>query len=199
MSSDAKSGSARSQYLSFFLRDEEYGIDILRVRELIEYCTITRMPSMPKTIRGVLNLRGRVVPVIDMGPRFGLGETEITKWTCIVMLEATMEGEATVVGVLVDRVSQVIELDAEQIQPAPSFGTRVRSDFLQGLGQAGQKFVLLLDVDKLITPEELLREFEGDEIAALDAADASNSLLEPPSMHTEVTASAGVETPARVS
>jgi purine-binding chemotaxis protein CheW len=144
------------QYLSFFVGGEEYAAPILEVRELIEYQSITKVPSMPSFVRGVANLRGAVVPVIDLARRFGFGDTAITKWTCIVMIEVTLDGEHTVVGLLADAVSQVVELRSDQIEPPPAFGTRAKSDFLKGVGKADQRFVLLLDVPRLLTAQDLV-------------------------------------------
>jgi purine-binding chemotaxis protein CheW len=145
----------QTQYLGFVVADEEYAIGILRVREILEYDTITKVPTTPPSIRGVINLRGRVVPVIDLAVKLGLPESEVTKRTCIVVVEVDLEGERTVMGVLADTVSQVIDLPASEVEPPPSFGTRVRVDCLLGMGRAGKKFVLLLDIDKVLSAEEL--------------------------------------------
>jgi purine-binding chemotaxis protein CheW len=143
------------QYLSFLVAGEEYAIPVLEVKEIIQYSPVTRVPSMPASIRGVANLRGKVVPVVDLAVRFGLPESTITKWSCIVMVEALLDGEPSVVGLLADSVSQVLDLPAEAIEPPPSFGTRVRVEFLQGVGKAGGKFVLLLDLGHLLAGDEL--------------------------------------------
>lgn len=144
------------QYLSFFVGAEEYGIGILQVREIIEYSPVTKMPSMPASIRGVTNLRGRVVPVVDLAVRLGLPETPITKRTCIVMVEARLDGEESVVGLLVDAVSQVMDLPPAEIEPPPSFGTRIRVEFVRGMGKVGSKFVPLLHLDRLLDAADLL-------------------------------------------
>lgn len=147
----------RSQYLSFSLAGSEYGVGILKVKEILQYETITRVPSTPRSVRGVINLRGAVVPVIDLAAKFGLPETAITRLTCILIVEAMMDGQPTVVGVMSDAVQEVIELSAADIEPPPSFGTQVRVDFLLGMGKTGKKFVLLLDIDRVISADE--REF----------------------------------------
>jgi purine-binding chemotaxis protein CheW len=149
--------TARAQYLSFSLSGSEYGVGILKVREILQYETITRVPSTPKSVRGVINLRGAVVPVIDLGAKFGLGETPVTRLTCILIVEAALDGQPTVVGVVADAVREVIELGPDDVEPPPSFGTQVRVDFLLGMGKAGKKFVLLLDLDRVISADE--REF----------------------------------------
>ncbi len=143
------------QYLTFYIAGEEYAVGILRVREILEYDTLTRVPKTPAYIRGVINLRGNVVPVIDLAVKFGLGPSEVTKLTCVVILEVELDGEPTIMGVLADSVSQVIELASDDIQPAPSFGTQIKVDYLLGMGQSGKKFVLILDVDRVLSTSEL--------------------------------------------
>lgn len=144
------------QYLTFQLGGEEYALGILRVREIIQWQEVTRVPTAPAAIRGVLNLRGSVVPVVDLGVKFGVGATEPTRRTCIVIVEVEREGERTVMGVIADAVSQVMELGEGDIEPAPSFGTRVRVDYLHGMARMGDRFALVLDVDRLLSTTELL-------------------------------------------
>jgi purine-binding chemotaxis protein CheW len=144
-----------AQYLGFNIAGEEYAIGILRVREILEYDTLTKVPTTPPSIRGVINLRGSVVPVVDLAVKFGLPESVISKRTCIVVVEVNLDGERAVMGVLADAVSQVIDLPASEVEPPPPFGTRVRVDCLIGMGRAGRKFVLLLDIDKLLSLDEL--------------------------------------------
>jgi purine-binding chemotaxis protein CheW len=143
-----------AQYLTFQVADAEYGVGILQVREIIEYDTITRVPHAPVAVRGVINLRGSVVPVVDLAVKFGLPESRITKRSCVIVVECQLEGELTVMGVLCDAVSQVIDLTAADIEPAPAFGSRVRIEFLRGMGKVGGKFVLLLDLDRLLSAQE---------------------------------------------
>lgn len=145
----------RAQYLGFYIGGEEYAIGILRVREILEYDTVTKVPTTPPSIRGVINLRGSVVPVVDLAVKFGLPESVVSKRTCIVVVEVDLDGERAVMGVLADAVSQVIDLPASEVEPPPPFGTRVRVDCLIGMGRAGRKFVLLLDIDKLLSLDEL--------------------------------------------
>jgi purine-binding chemotaxis protein CheW len=156
------------QFLTFVLAGEEYAVGILRVREIIELPPLTRVPTTPPCIRGVLNLRGGVVPVVDLAVKFGLGETAATRFTCVVIVEAELAGEATVMGLMVDAVRQVLELDAAALVPPPQFGTRIRTDYLLGMGQCGAKFVLLLDLDRVLSEAELLAV-----AAAADAAPAA--------------------------
>jgi len=146
----------QSQYLGFYLAGEEYGVDILRVKEILQYDTVTKVPTTPASIRGVINLRGSVVPVADLAVKFGLPESTITKHSCVVVVEVDIEGEQTVMGILADSVSQVIDLPPGEIEPPPPFGTRVRVECLLGMGKAGKKFVLLLDIDKVLSTRDLL-------------------------------------------
>jgi purine-binding chemotaxis protein CheW len=147
-------GADRSQYLSFSLGGAEYGVGILKVKEILQYETVTRVPSTPRSVRGVINLRGAVVPVVDLGAKFGLAETAITKLTCILIVEALLDGKPSVVGVMADAVQEVIELGPADVELPPSFGTQVRVDFLLGMGKVGKRFVLLLDIDRVISADE---------------------------------------------
>ena len=143
--------AARTQFLSFVLAGEEYAVDILRVKEIIEYDSLTRVPAMPPAVRGVINLRGRVVPVLDLALRFGLPESVITPRSCIVMLELRGEDGPIVMGIITDAVSEVLDLAADQIQPPPSFGTAVAAEFLDGMAETtNRKFVMLLNIDRAL-------------------------------------------------
>lgn len=142
------------QYLTFTVGDEEYGISVLGVREILEYDTVTRVPRTPDYIRGVINLRGRVVPVIDLAVRFGMAARPVTKRTCVVIAEVEVEGRPEVMGLVVDAVSQVIELGPGEIETPPSFGTAVDIAYLKGMGRTGKRFVLLLDIDRVLSAEE---------------------------------------------
>lgn len=154
----SESVSPSSQYLSFFLAKEEYALGILQAKEIIEYDTITRVPGVPSWIRGVFNLRGSVVPVIDLAVKLGMPPATLTRWSCIVVVEVKRDGERTVLGLLADSIGQVLELEAKDVVPPPSFGTAVPVDYLLGLGrlEGGQKFVLLLDIDKVLSSQEVL-------------------------------------------
>ena len=140
----------QTQYLSFQLAGEEYAVSILRVKEIIEYGTLTKVPQTPPSIRGVINLRGRVVPVMDLALKLGIGPSPITPRSCIIILEVDLDSERVVMGVIADIVNQVIELLPDDILPAPAFGARIRVDFVRGMGKAGSKFVLILDIDKVL-------------------------------------------------
>jgi purine-binding chemotaxis protein CheW len=143
------------QYLTFRIRDEEYAVSLLRVKEIIEYETVTRVPTTPAHIRGVINLRGAVLPVVDLAAKFGHAESALTRTTCIVVVETALHGETVVVGMLADAVSQVIDLAADQIEPPPPFGTHVRVDFLVGMAKIDGRLALVLDLDRVLSPVEL--------------------------------------------
>lgn len=140
-----------TQYLSFQLAGEEFAFGIMRVKEILEYDTITRVPNAPAAVRGVINLRGSVVPVVDLACLFGLPATAVSRRTCVVIVEARVDEQDVVMGVLADAVSQVIDIAADAIEPPPAFGTRVRADYLLGMGKLdARKFLLVLDIDRLL-------------------------------------------------
>lgn len=144
------------QYLTFQIGGEEYAVSLLKVKEIIEYDVVTEIPKTPEWVRGVINLRGNVVPVIDLAVKFRLPASTVGKLTCIVITEVESEGEPTVMGIMADAVRQVIALKPEEIEVPPSFGTRVKVDFLLGMARSGKKFCLLLDPEKVLSTEELL-------------------------------------------
>jgi purine-binding chemotaxis protein CheW len=145
-----------AQYLGFSLADETYAIELLRIREIIEHVPITRVPGMPSSVLGVINLRGRVVPVVDLAVKMGLGPRPITRWTCFVIVEAVMDGERTTLGLLADSVSEVLDLAPDDVEPPPAFGTRTPVDYLRGMGRQEQRFIFLLDLDRMLSAEALL-------------------------------------------
>lgn len=148
-------GIAPAQYLTFTLGGEMFGVGILNVKEIIEFGNITEIPMMPAFIRGVINLRGAVVPVIDLAARFGGKSTEIGRRTCIVIIEVLDEDTHHDIGVVVDAVSEVLEIPNGEIEPPPSFGTRIRAEFIQGMGKVAGKFVILLDIARVLSVEEI--------------------------------------------
>ena len=156
MATATKEGIEQQQYLTFLLAGEEYAISILKVKEIIEYDTVTVVPKTPKWIRGVINLRGSVVPVVDLAVKFGLEERPVTRTSCIVILEGQLENQNTTMGIVADAVSQVMDLAEQDIREVPEFGTRVQVNYLLGMAQLGKKFALLLDVDKVLSTDELL-------------------------------------------
>lgn len=149
------SRAAPAQYLTFRIADETYAVGILKVREILQYETVTKVPATPRSIRGVMNLRGSVVPVVDLAVKLGLPESTLTSRTCVVILEVENDGERMVMGVMADSVSEVIELHGSDIEPPPPFGSRVRVDYLIGMGRADKKFLLVLDIDKVLSAEDL--------------------------------------------
>jgi len=156
-----------NQYLTFALAGEEYGISILQVTEIIECSTLTKVPGTPMWIRGVLNLRGSVVPVVDLATKFGLGPTAMTRRTCVIIVELLVDGERLMMGVMADWVRQVIELGPDEIQSAPTFGPKVRVDCIQGMGVNNNKFVVLLDIDRILSSNELLAATSATEVEAV--------------------------------
>lgn len=148
--------SGAGQYLTFFVGGDEYAVGILRIREILEFAGATRVPGAPPGILGVINLRGKVVPVVDLAAKFELPPAELTRRTCVVIVDIEVESTATVIGLVTDSVSQVIELAEGRIEPPPSFGTRAAAAFLKGVGKHGDRFVLILDVDELLSENERL-------------------------------------------
>lgn len=173
------SDSEQQQYLTFLIGEEEYGVPVLRVREIVAYGSVTRVPSAPSWIRGVINLRGVIVPVVDLALKFGLPATRIGRRTCIVIVEVALVNEETAMGVLSDAVQEVATLAPEDIEPPPPFGSAVRIEFLIGMRTSGRGFLQLLDIDKVLATDELLAvtglEVPKDTAVAI-AGDASASL-----------------------
>jgi purine-binding chemotaxis protein CheW len=145
-----------TQYLSFALGDEIFAVDVAKVREILDVTTITKIPQTPDFMRGVINLRGRVVPVMDMRLKFGMPATEQTVNTCIIVIEVVHEGDTLVLGSLADSVQEVLELEPGQIEPPPRIGTRLRSDFIKGMGRVNDQFIIVLDTDRIFTVDEVM-------------------------------------------
>lgn len=154
------------QYLTFTLGEEIFAMDIRTVREIIQYGPMTTVPLMPAFVRGVINLRGAVVPVIDLQARFGRSQAQVCKKTCIIIFDAMRAGERVELGLMVDAVSEVVEIAQNQVEPPPNFGTAVRRDFIQGMGKMGSRFVIILEPDKAFDLEEMA------ELCATAAAEA---------------------------
>ncbi|SMP52920.1 chemotaxis protein CheW [Desulfonatronum lacustre] len=152
---DDKLSTTLRQYLTFTLDKELYAMDIAKVREVLEYTEITRVPRTPEFLRGVINVRGRAVPVVDMRLKFGMSRTEPTVNTCIIISEVELDGEATVLGALADSVQEVFDLEPDQIEPAPRLGARINSEFIEGMGKQGEDFIIILNIDKVFSAEEL--------------------------------------------
>lgn len=153
MSTDAITQTAL--YLTFRLGEETFAIDVSQVREILDMTTITQMPRSPDFMRGVINVRGAVVPVVDMGMKFGLAETARTQNTRIIVMEPSLEGETTVLGAIADSVHDVIELEPDQIEDPPRIGSRWKSEFIMGIGKQADDFIILLDIDRIFSSGEL--------------------------------------------
>lgn len=138
------------QYLTFQVNQQKLAVEILCVKEIIEHGNITMVPMMQACISGVINLRGAVVPVIDLSSRFGQGKTAVNRRTCIVILESNVQDESQVIGFMVDAVNAVVDVPTESVNPPPQFGSGVNTDFLKGVGRIGEEFVLLLNVERLM-------------------------------------------------
>ena len=144
-----------TQYLTFRLGDEIYALDIGKVREVLDFTTVTKVPRTPDFMRGVINLRGSVVPVVDLRLKFGISATEKTVNTCVIITEVTVDGDTTVLGILADSVQEVIGLDPGDISAPPKIGTLLRTEFLRGLGKRDDTFLIILNIDKVFSTEEL--------------------------------------------
>jgi purine-binding chemotaxis protein CheW len=160
-----------TQYLTFMLAGEVFAIGILQIKEIIEYHSLTEVPMMPACVRGVINLRGAVVPVMDPLARFGRTSSEITKKTCIVIVEVETADGAQVIGVVVDAVNEVLDIAPADIEPAPAFGARIRGDFIHGMGKVKGKFVILLNVNHVLSLDEIT------DVRALDDGGPTDTAL----------------------
>ena len=144
------------QYLTFKMADEIFAFDVAKVREILELIPITKVPQTPEFMRGVINLRGSVVPVIDLRLNFGMQCTENTVNTCIIVVEVNLNGEAIVLGVLADSVQEVVEMEPDLIEPPPRLGTKLKTEFIKGMGKVEDNFVMILDIDKVFSADELI-------------------------------------------
>jgi len=138
------------KYLTFALANEEYGLEILKVREIIGYIDVTAVPQTPSHVKGVINLRGQVIPVVDLRAKFGMATTAVTDETCIIVVEITQSGRKFNTGIVVDRVQEVLDIAGEDIEEAPQFGGSVDTDFILGMGKIGDKVKILLDIDRVL-------------------------------------------------
>jgi purine-binding chemotaxis protein CheW len=155
--SESNAAAEPQQYLTFGLGGQTLALGILRIKEIIEFGRLTAVPMMPPFIRGVINLRGAVVPVVDLQARFGRAEAAVSRRTCIVIVELRSAEAAQDVGVMVDQVNEVVEIAPGDIEPPPAFGAGLRTDFISGMGKLGGHFVIILDVDSLLSIEEMAR------------------------------------------
>jgi purine-binding chemotaxis protein CheW len=144
-----------TQYLTFKLEEEVFAVDVAKIREILDFTLATKVPGTPEFMRGVINVRGNVVPVVDMRLKFGLSITEKTVDTCIVVMEIAVEEDKTILGALVDSVQEVFELEANQIEPPPRIGSRWRTEFIKGIGKRNDELIIILDIDKVFSSTEL--------------------------------------------
>lgn len=175
--SGGEEGARTQQFLGFTVGSDSCAVPILRVHEILQFEALTPVPNTPAFIRGVLNRRGSVLPVVDLAVKLGRPPSPLTKWSCVVVLDVRVDGESLLLGALVDAVEEVLDLGAEDVEPAPAFGTAVRLEYLQGLGKRGKHFVLLLDIDRVLSARELelseaLAGAAPEAAAATGAADA---------------------------
>ncbi|MEJ2032378.1 MAG: chemotaxis protein CheW [Deltaproteobacteria bacterium] len=163
-----------NQYLTFVMRDEDFAIEIAKVREVLDVSSLTRIPRMPDYLSGVINLRGNVVPVMDLGLKLGMAPVEKTKNTCIMIVEVEVEGFEVELGVLTDSVQMVLNLPPEAVEPVPKMGTDLNTDFIKGMGRQDEKFLIILDIDTILASEgkATLREGGMAEAAPADAENA---------------------------
>ncbi len=150
-----------TQYLTFKLGEEVYALDIAKVREVLDFTSVTKVPRTPEFMRGVINLRGSVVPVVDLRLKFGISKTDKTINTCIIIMEVRVDKETTILGALADSVQEVVDLDPDNIEPAPRIGTKLKTEFITGMGKQNEKFIIILDIDKIFSTEELAVVQEG--------------------------------------
>lgn len=152
------------QFLTFTLDQELFALEIMKVREVLDYTTVTKVPKTPEFMRGVINLRGSVVPVIDLRLKFGMPPLEKLDEACIIIVEVALDSEETVLGMLTDSVQEVFELNPEEIEPPPRIGAKLRTEFIKGMGKKDEKFIIILDIDKTFTSDELMlaQEMSGE-------------------------------------
>ena len=175
--------SKSSQYLTFALRNEDFAIDLAKVREVLDVTGLTRIPKMPAFISGVINLRGNVVPVMDLGYRLGMPPVEFAKNTCVMIVETEIDGATVAMGTVADSVQMVVDLQADEIEAVPRMGANINTDFITGMGRQGDKFLILLNIDKVLSGEEKKALADIDlgtclalepEISTMDGASAIN-------------------------
>jgi len=163
--------SSLCQYVTFMLGEELFGVDVARAREILGYVPVTKVPQTPPFMLGVINLRGSVVPVIDLRRKFGMPAAERTVDTCIIVIEIDMDGETSILGALADSVREVLELSAEQIEPPPRLGTGMKVDFIRGMGKVNDEFLMILDIDKIFSTDEIVLVQQAGEDLAAEAMD----------------------------
>lgn len=165
------------QFLTFRLSDEVFALEITKVREVLEFSAITKVPRVPEFMRGVINLRGSVVPVLDLRLKFGMTRTEKTVNTCVIIVEVEIENEQILLGALADSVKEVMDMDMAQIEPPPKIGTRLNTEFLKGMGKDSDNFVMILDINKVFSVNEIALVKGVNESMPVPEADTVNETL----------------------
>lgn len=169
---DEKGNVGTTQYLTFTLGDEVFALDIGKVREVLDFTGITRVPQTPAFMSGVINLRGNVVPVVDMRLKFGMSPSERSVNTCVIITEVSLDGECTVIGAMADSVQEVLDLEPSQIEPPPRIGAKLRTDFIKGMGKYNDNFIIILNIDKVFTTDEMSEVMDQNLNAACEAVNA---------------------------
>lgn len=162
-----------NQYLTFKLGAEVYAFDVGNAREILECTSITQIPKTPAWIRGVINLRGNVVPVLDMKLKFEMGRTEQTVNTCVIVVESLLDGDKFVVGILADSVQEVFELDTAHLEPPPKFGARIATKYIRGMGRRGNELFIILDAERVFSGDEMNEVQAASEMGELEQSDVA--------------------------
>jgi purine-binding chemotaxis protein CheW len=157
------------QYVTFSLSQELFGVEVSRTREILSLTPVTRVPQTPEYLLGVINLRGQVVPVVDMRLKLGLSAGDETEDTCIIVVDVQVDGEVITVGALADAVREVMDIRTDQIEPPPRLGTRLQTEFINGMGKVDEQFMILLNIDQIFNSEELVLVQDAGQVAAADA------------------------------
>jgi purine-binding chemotaxis protein CheW len=168
-----------TQYLTFKLDDEIFAVEISKVREVLDFTTVTKVPRTPDFVRGVINLRGSVVPVVDLRLKFGMTKMEKTVNTCIIITELDVDNETAILGALADSVQEVLDLESSQIEPAPKIGMRLKTEFIKGMGKQNERFIILLDIDKVFSSEDiaLVQASQAEAASSAGGIDGDNDIL----------------------
>lgn len=178
MSFDDQTGSL--QFLTFMLADEVFALEITKVREVLEFTSVTKVPRVPEFMRGVINLRGSVVPVMDLRLKFGMTKTEKTVNTCVIIVEVEIGDEQIQLGAMADSVKEVMDLEVANIEPPPKIGTRLNTDFMKGMGKLNEEFVMILDINKVFSADEIsmVKDVNDSSIAAAEAVEVETEVIE---------------------
>jgi len=166
--------TSSQQYVTFSLGEELFGVEVTRAREILSVTPVTKVPQTPEYLLGVINLRGQVVPVVDMRLKLGLPAGEETEDTCVIVVEVQVDGESIIVGALADAVREVLEIRSDQIEPAPRLGTRLKTEFITGMGKVDEQFLILLNIDRVFSSDELAIVQDATQIEAVEVAEVES-------------------------